>query len=218
MTKWPAYKIRNAPDPVGSFGPASTPRNIDADQIDLPAIKSPALSPGLHVFDVFGDLWLVKTSRPTFLGFEMYLGRPAYFTGPAGPAIILTDDLVDQFERHRRNPAKLKEILPIGKTAVTRIRRVLGHHRYQDAELWWLERADDLMRMTIADFCVKHRVSSGAASQARQALSGPRQRPNNWWRSTESMDILHSKMPTAWIAERLGLAASTVRKYRTATP
>lgn len=168
--------------------------------------------PGEHILDAWQDLWLVSDSRPTTHGFAIYLGRPVEATGPGGAAIIITAELADHFEHHRRLPQRLE--LPLGGTAVKRIRSILGHNRYQDAELWWLERIADLECLTIADFCARHRVSAGAVSQARTALLGARQRPANWWRTPEMMDLLHSKMPTAWIAERMGLSAVSVRRYR----
>lgn len=170
------------------------------------------LLPGEHILDAWEDVWQVSDSRRTDHGFAIYLGRPLEATGPMGPAVIITADLAEHFERHRRAPQNLN--LPIGKHTVTRIRAVLGHHRYQDAELWWLERIADLERLTTADFCARHKVSAGAVSQARAALVGGRQRPANWWRSPEMRDLLMSKRPTAWIAMQAGLSAVTVRKYR----
>lgn len=168
--------------------------------------------PGRHVLDAWGDPWLVMDSRPTNHGFELFLGRPSDFRGPMGAAVIITPDLAEHFERHRRLPQSLD--LPLSKTSVTKIRAVLGHHRYQDAEIWWFERVADLERLTIADFCAKHRVSAGAVSQARTALVGPKQRPANWWQSPAMKELLYSKQPTAWIALQTGLSAVSVRKYR----
>lgn len=189
-------------------------RRLDPAITPVQPARNTIMLPGTHIIDAFEDIWVVKDSRGTAHGFELYLGRPLAATGPAGPAVILTQDLVDHFERHRRTPSNLN--LPLGKTVITRLRSVLGHHRYQDAEMWWLERIADLERLTIADFAARHRVSAGAISQARTALLGAHQRPANWWKTPEMQALLHSKMPTAWIAEKMGLSAVAVRKYRAA--
>jgi hypothetical protein len=183
--------------------------------LDTPiaATRRSALLPGQNVLDAWNDAWRVDDSRRTDHDFEIYIGRPAAIDGPHGRTTIITAELADHFERHRRTPQNLD--LPLSKTTVTRIRMVLGHHRYQDAEMWWLERVADLERLTIADFAVRHGVSAGAISQARAALAGgPRQRPANWWRSPDMQALLHSKKPTAWIAMQMGLSAVTIRKYR----
>lgn len=175
--------------------------------------KTPRQRTGEYVLDAWGEPWLVQEARPTKHDFVLFLGRPREATGPMGVQVIITPELVDYFERLRRLPAAMD--IPIAKTTITRIRAVLGHHRYQDLEMWWLERLPDLQELTTADFCARHRVSAGAVSQARQAyLSLRRAREKNWWATPEMRDLLLSKMPTAWIAQKLGLAAVTVRKYR----
>ncbi len=208
----PISPIRRQPAMPGTYGAASPVKMLDPATTAVQPTPGTTLLPGRHVFDAWSDIWAVSDSRKTDHGFEIYLGRPAVASGPMGAAVIITDDLAQWFERHRRTPKNLN--LPLSKTTVTHIRSVLGHHRYQDAEMWWLERQTDLERLTTADFAAKHRVSAGAISQARQALIGPRQRPANWWRTPEMIQILHSKMPLAWIAQQTGLSAVSVRKYR----
>lgn len=177
--------------------------------------KAPRQRIGRYVMDAWNDPWRVDEGRPTKHGFALFLGRPREATGPMGMQVVITPDLAVYFERHRRNPGAMD--LPIGKTAITRIRAALGHHRYQDLEMWWLSRLVDLQELTTADFCVRHRVSAGAVSQARQAYLGERRvRDANWWRTGEMRELLLSKMPAAWIAQKTSLAAVTVRKYRVA--
>lgn len=187
---------------------------------DLPGAApshSPRLRAGDFVLDQWNDPWRVQQTRQTDYDFVIYLGRPREMTGPMGPEIIITAELAAHFERCRRNPGTLG--LPLGLTVIKRIRGVLGHHRQQDAELWWLDRLTDLHEMTTADFCVRHRVSAGAVSQARQHyLQEHRLRDKNWWKEPKMHDLLMSKMPSAWIAQRIGLSAGTVRKYRAAGP
>lgn len=193
----------------------SAVRFLDPATTPIPEPRKPVALPGRHVLDAWGDAWRIAGSRETRHGFELFLGRPAEASGPMGAAVIITAELAAHFEAHRRSPQSLD--LPIGKGVVTRIRAVLGHHRYQDAEMWWHERIADLERLTLADFSARHRVSASAVSLARSALLGPRQRPANWWRTPEMQALLMSKQPTAWIALQTGLSAVTVRKYRAAS-
>ncbi len=177
--------------------------------------KSPRQLTGRYVMDAWEEAWLIEEARPTKHGFALFLGRPREATGPMGNQVVITADLAAHFERYRRQPGTMD--LPISKTTITRIRSVLGHHRYQDLEMWWLDRLVDLQELTTADFCVRHRVSAGAVSQARQAYLGERRvRDANWWRTGEMRDLLLSKMPAAWIAQKTSLALVTVRKYRAA--
>jgi hypothetical protein len=173
---------------------------------------------GEYVLDAWEEPWRVDQVRTTTQDFAIYLGRPRESSGPGGAEVIITPELASFFERRRRIPASLSEALPLSKTTVTRIRSVLGHNRYQDAELWWHERVSDLAELTIADFCARHRVSAGAVSEARKALIGPQQRSANWWRTPDMIALLQSKMPTAWIASQMGLAASSVRRLRGGAP
>jgi hypothetical protein len=175
--------------------------------------KAPRQRTGEYVLDAWNDIWLVQQTRQTDYDFVIYLGRPREMTGPMGAEVIITPDLASHFERCRRNPGKMG--LPLGETVIKRIRGVLGHHRYQDAEIWWLDRLTDLREMTGADFCARHRVSLSAVIQARQHYGlAHHLRDKHWWKEPKMRDLLMSKMPSAWIAQQVGLAAVTVRKYR----
>ena len=203
----------------GGYRPprAGSVRHLDPATTPVAEPRPAALLPGQYVEDAFGDIWHVRQSRGTNHGFEIYLGRPREATGPSGSTVILTADLAAHLEKHRWSAFEAMD-LPLGGTTIGRLRRLLGHHRYQDAEMWWLERIQDLERMTIADFAARHRVSTGAVSQARRALADvPAQRNANWWRTPEMVALWHSKQPTASIAAKLGLSAVTVRKYRAKT-
>lgn len=89
--------------------------------------------------------------------------------------------LTQHFEQHRQAPSALA--LPIGGTAIKRIRRLLGHHRYIDNATWWDERVDDLIRLTAAEFAAAHDVKEHTAAVARLRILGPTQRPAFWWRA-----------------------------------
>src|SRR5579875_1425891 len=110
--------------------------------------KAPRLRLGEYVLDSWGDPWRVDETRLTKHGFAIYLGRPREMTGPMGRQTVITSELAAHFERHRRNPTCMD--IPLSDTTIKRIRAVLGHHRYQDLEMWWLERMTDLAEMTTA--------------------------------------------------------------------
>jgi hypothetical protein len=83
-----------------------------------------------HIKDAFGDRWDISEFRGTDHGFDIVLGWPSgkrRGTGGAGrPGVILTPALVRYPERFRMNPGKAD--LPLGWSAIRRIREKLGHH------------------------------------------------------------------------------------------
>lgn len=191
---------------------ASNVRILDVGSTPIPKARRTILHSGQNIIDNFGDIWIVRESRATNHNFELYLGRPLEASGPMGAAVILTSELVKHLSAHRHNPKNLD--LPIGETTIKRLRSTLGFNRYQDLEIWWLERVVDLERLTIADFAARHKVSAGAISQAHKALVGGKQRPFGWWRSPDMLKLLHSKMPAAWVAEQMGISTSSVSRLR----
>ncbi|NUB25749.1 hypothetical protein [Azospirillum brasilense] len=168
----------------------------------------------LEMEDIWGDRWQVEERRETAHGFDVLLGRPK--GQRHGKTIIVTAGLAAHFERHRQAPSTLT--LPIGGTAIKRIRRLLGHHRYIDNAAWWDERIDDLIRLTAAEFAAAHDVKEHTAAVARLRILGPTQRPAFWWRAPEVSDLLRSTATMAEIATILDVAAVTVRRLRAWTP
>jgi len=167
-----------------------------------------------QVIDAFGDAWDIREERPTSHGFSVYLGWPQAVPrgqGGGGPRTIITRELAAYLESHRHN---FKDIdLPLGKTAIKRLRRVLGHHYRQDRALWWEERFKDLISMTVEDFSLKHGVSQGAVSQWRKTLIGP------WFCKIDqetSMKHIQKALqePTCVAADILGISAPQVRRLR----
>lgn len=130
----------------------------------------------------------------------------------AVPRVIVTPALLRHLERHRQRPAALA--LPIGHTAITRLRRLLGHHRQMDAAAWWDERADDLADLTIEAFAAAHGRSVGAIVNARHALFGRRLRPAGWWRAPDVVEVLLADRPRADIADALGISVGSVGRLR----
>lgn len=169
-----------------------------------------------QVTDTWGDLWDVRELRATAHGFEVMLGWPANLDrgqgGAGGPRVIVTEELGRHFEEHRSSMSQLS--LPIGNTAIKRVRKLLGHHRQLDRAAWWEFRADDLAELTIDTFADRHGVSVGAVVNARHALFGPQLRPAHWWRADDVAQILLLDAPQAEIAEKLGISVGSVRRLR----
>ncbi|QCO07469.1 hypothetical protein [Azospirillum argentinense] len=161
--------------------------------------------------DAWGDLWRVEEVRPTAFGFDVLLGRPVD-GGRGGKKAIITAALAAHFEAHRLAPAGLD--LPLSKTTVKRIRRVLGHHRQIDNAAWWDERVDDLIRLTAAEFAGRHSVKEDTAAAARIRILGTTQREAGWWKAPDVVALLHSGLPTSEVAAILDLAAVSVRRLR----
>lgn len=114
--------------------------------------------------DVFGDDWLVRERRDSGHGWLIEIGWPVASDGPQGVQIICTNPLADYLRNTR-----LKNVdLPIGKTAVKRLRKNL--ELYWSWDEWWAKRKGDLRSMTLEAFCAKHGCSVGAASQRRSSL------------------------------------------------
>lgn len=167
-----------------------------------------------QVADAFGGLWDVREERPTPHGFSVYLGWPRSVPrgqGGGGPRAILTRELKEYLENYRHSPKNI--VLPLGKTAIKRLRRLLGHHYRHDRGLWWEDRFDDLISLSIEEFAEKHCVSVGAVSQWRSSLVGP------WLCRTDqvaSVEHVRNALqhPTCVAADLLGISASHVRRLR----
>lgn len=119
--------------------------------------------------DVAGILWQVREARPTAHGFDVLIGWPdgaPRGRGGRGVATIITPALARYLTATRPRDV----VLPIGATAVKRLRATLGlKWSYAD---WWTARKDDLRAMTLEAFCARHGCSTGAASMHRTAITG----------------------------------------------
>jgi hypothetical protein len=168
------------------------------------------------IIDAFGDEWDVREHRPTPHGFDLALGWPTdQLRGPGGaggPRAILTEDLVIYLAQHRDSPRDIR--LPVGRTTLKRLRRILGHHWQIDRAAWWEARTDDLSDLTIEQFCARHEVSAGAVVNARHALFGPALRPAGWWRDPEIAERILSDRPRAVIADELGVSIGSIGRLR----
>ena len=121
-----------------------------------------------EALDIHGNAWDVRESRETGHGWPLLIGWPQSVQrgrGGQGPTVIATDPLIDYLGANR-----LKDLdLPIGRTAIIRLRRLAGINWIWDD--WWEARREDLSSMTLENFCSKHKCSIGAASQRRAKLA-----------------------------------------------
>ncbi len=105
--------------------------------------------------------------------------------------------------------------LPVSDGVVKRVRKLLGIDRHSDARQWWEDRIEDLATMTGAQFADTHGVSTGAVSQWRQSVVGPRVRPAHWWRDPEVISILRNpKLPRTTKAEMMRVSVGTVGRLQ----
>lgn len=120
-----------------------------------------------HATDVWGRAWDVREERPTLHGWTVKLGWPADVQrgkGCGSPRIVITPELAAYLGTLRLTPTSA--LLPIGRTAIKRVRKALGHNWYADNAAWWAERCLDTTG-TIDDFRARHGKSVGAVSQHR---------------------------------------------------
>lgn len=74
--------------------------------------------------DLWGDRWRIEETRPTTLGWDVLLERPGSRAGPGRPAVVVTAKLAVYLDSHRHDPAAVLAALPIGRTALGRLRRL----------------------------------------------------------------------------------------------
>ena len=119
--------------------------------------------------DYKGISWDVREERKTPHGWNIMFGWPSSLprgAGAGGPRVMIDKKLKEYCDDMRFDPGLMD--LPISWTTIKRLRRVLDHHRYRDRPLWWKRRREDLLNMTLSEFCIKHKCSMGAASQMRK--------------------------------------------------
>lgn len=116
-----------------------------------------------HTVDIFNVEWDVREKRKAN-GFDVKIGWPTLENrgrGGRGVGIILTQKLAEYLLATR-----LKDVdLPISNTAVKRLRKKLGIR--WSWETYWIDKKDDLLKMSLSKFCDKYDCSIGAASQRR---------------------------------------------------
>jgi len=72
--------------------------------------------------------------------------------------VIVTAPLAAHLRTHVQRPHFLP--LPVGRKTLRRVRELVGvdHRVWTDARIaWWVERIDDLARLSVVKFAAKHR-------------------------------------------------------------
>jgi len=168
--------------------------------------------------DAFGAWWDISEFRGTSHGFDVILGWPSgkrRGTGGCGrPRVVLTKPLVEHLERFRMNPGKAD--LPLGWSAIRRIREKLDHHIRKDIRRWWESRGKDLAALSGFKFAKKHGKSPQAAHRTVRILLENRHKQKMWWTSPDVLAVLASERPDAEVAAALGVNPNSLRRLRSA--
>jgi hypothetical protein len=168
------------------------------------------------VQDLDGAPWDVREIRPTAHGFDLYIGWPAGQRGPGhgGPRAIPTRELYEYWDARRLERDGSIYDLPLGHSAIKRLRALLGLNLYRESEQWWLDRLDDLLALTGAEFARRHGVHQTSVSVAHAAIFGKRLRAPGWWRNPPARGLLAGNLPRAYVADRLGISIGSVGRLR----
>ncbi len=162
------------------------------------------------VEDVFGARWRVTHASATEHGFGILRGVPDA-KHDSSPAILLTAELAAHFERHRLAPRNLA--LPIGQTVINKLRRRLDQDWPRENTAWWLDRRDDLGRLSSKEFAQRHGVDKSTVTNARLRYCG-KHPPRRDWSDPTLQALVLSDRPYGEIAEALGTSAHYVRSMR----
>jgi hypothetical protein len=167
--------------------------------------------------DFWGDGWDVRESRETAHGFELLFGWPDGCRGKGfgGPRLIATKELNGYFIEHALDRDGSIYDLPAGRTAIKRIRQLLGHNLYTQSAAWWEDRIDDLSDLSGGEFARKHSVDESTVSEWRKALLGvKRLREPMWWKHEGAASILGSDLPRSFVAQVLDISVGSVGRLR----
>ena len=153
--------------------------------------------------DVLGQTWNVTESRPTEHGWNLLAGYPVVNGAPVKgvkgpPRTILTQELCAYLEEFRMKRGKVR--LPLGSTAICKLRRKLGMNYWNDCKEWWKE--------------TENANESGLSSSRSDTPLKPR---NLTWTRDEIRqfpELLNSGMSMSEIASIVGKKEKTVFKLR----
>lgn len=164
------------------------------------------------VEDMWGDQWMVRVVRDTTHGWDLLLGVPAGRPRRMGAKVIVTTELAAYLDQFRRNPIDV--VLPLGRTAIKRVRKLLGHDAFGERRSWWEERVDDLGDLTLEAFAVKHGERMANVETWRMMLLGRKTRSQHWYLDEPARELLASDLPRAYVAEELDIPVGTVGRLR----
>ena len=160
--------------------------------------------------DVWGRQWDVRERRDTSHGFTVSIGWPSGEPRGGGVgrgvAVVMTPPLAQYITDTRQRDIDL----PIGITAVKRLRSALGVR--WDWDDWWRAKEIDLRLMTLADFAERHGCSTGAASRRRAMLLPIR--PGGLQKIAHQLIPYFATIPDQMLADALGVSRKTICGYR----
>ena len=167
--------------------------------------------------DAWGGIWDVGRSDAGD-GIDWLRGWPAEWSKRRGATIIITPDVKTWVEAHPRNAVSRDTLaqVPIGKTAMQRLRRELGIDRSGAAEAWWTERMDDLLTSSNVDFAVKYSVCDNSVSVWRKRLNlPPLEHPDAWYLQPDALALITSETaPLLAVARSFNRSVKTIWQLR----
>lgn len=169
------------------------------------------------IADCTGVRWRIEETRPTSHGWLLFLSRPLQPNGGAarqGKTVVLTRELCDHLAATIDRPYDVD--LPLCRPAIARLRRIVGLQWREHRQRWWEERDGDLHAMTENAFVAKHGRSQSAVSWVLKKRRELR-RPRRWQHAKNhppTLRLLASCRNHSETARQLGVAASTVRRWR----
>jgi hypothetical protein len=169
-----------------------------------------------QVRDVDNELWDVRDVRPTKHGFDVLYGSRVYrlTNYRNGPSLIVTRQLFDYWEANKTKHDGILFDLPAGRTTLKRARARLGFHYDRDVKNYWAEHLHDLEKLPAREVAARHNVDICVAYKRRLDFVGVRARPLDWWRTSETLAILRSRITLKEIGEKLGIGTSHAKRLR----
>jgi hypothetical protein len=139
--------------------------------------KKEAHSVIYQVQDFEGIFYDVYDVRPSKHGFALHFGfktraHRRLYTDKGKPGLIATPELVAFWKAHRTE-VRANFDLPAGHTTLVRLRQRLGFHLGHDTDAVWLERIDDLRKLSQREFARKYQVPLTQVYKRRRSLVGP---------------------------------------------
>ena len=165
--------------------------------------------------DYKGIEWTVREEIPTKHGFTLYFGRPE--DSPRGyRTCIITPELADYLSAAER--IRLVDIdLPIGRTALKRLRAELGISWFAAREAWWREKEEDLRTLTLDQFAKKYGVRPSAVSMRLDSLNIDKPRHTGRPLTPELDKEIKEKIGSSsdvQLAKELNVGVSSVRRRK----
>jgi len=162
-------------------------------------------------------LWNVRIERQTAHGWPLLLGRR---TNPgdgeknclSGDTVIITHELAAYLEIMRMTPGQIN--LPVERSVISRLRRVLKHNFLVDRRKWWNKRRYE-MTATQKDIMDAYSVCARTVRQQSMKL-GIAHGPPRWSETekTQLRQFVEAGLSAKEIAKRIGKSPNGVETMR----